>query len=278
MKHLLTLTELTRNEIQQILEIAVQMRRIVLSDCKRGPQLIGHAVGGVWKKPCTSSAAFQLAAMYLSGNCVPVFGADNELAAALQLGDMGVNTLAVSCDNDNAFRTLTLRSKSHVVNCGSRQYDPIGVLADLMTLYVKLDGIGNLNVLAVGNRDVNKISELNYCLPLFGSNLLWYLPPDDVATARKGIVLDKAQAAFAGVDAVLDLGLTAFSDEERYYGSTGGITRELLDLARIDCPLLGSRNYVDNGILKEYPHNAVSARESCYVSVAMAVLYLLQKN
>lgn len=278
MNNLLTLTELTRNEIQQILELASQMRRIVLADYKRGPQLIGHVVGGVWKKPCVSSMAFQLAATYLSGSCVPVFGADDELAASLTLGNMGVNTLVAGCDNDNVLRTLTLRSKAHIVNGGSRQYDPIGVLADLMTLYVKLDGLGNLNVLAVGNRDVNKINELNHCLPLFGSNLIWYLPAEDIATVRKGIVLDNAQAAFSGADAVLDLGLTTFSDAERHYGSVGGVTSELMELASINCPLLGCRNVVDKGILKEYEYNAVSTRESCYVAVAMAVLYLLQKS
>ncbi len=278
MKNLITLTELTRNEVQQILELAAQMRRIVLADYKKGPQLIGHVVGGVWKKPCISSAAFQLAATYLSGNCIPVFGAEDEMSVCLTLGNMGANTVVAACENDNIFRTLTQRGKANVINGGSRRYDPIGVLADLMTLNNRLDGISNLTVLAVGNRDVNKIDELGHCLSLFGSGLIWYLPPDDNLTPRKGIVLDKPEAAFAGVDAVLDLGTNAYSDDERYYGNTGGITRELMDLARIDCPLLGCRTIADNGVIKEYEHNAVALRENCYVSVAMAVLYLTHRN
>lgn len=278
MNNLLTLTDLTRNDVQQILEFSTQMRRIVLSDYKKGPQLIGKTVGGVWKKPCTSSTAFQMAANYLSGSCVPVFGAEDVLDASLTLGNMGANAVVAQCDNDHLFRTLTLRCRARVINGGSRQFDPIGVLADLLTLNVKLDGLGNLNVLVVGNRDVNKIKELNHCLPLFGSNLLWYLPADDIATVRHGIVLDKASAAFAGVDAVIDIGLNSYSDAERYYGSSGGITRELMDSARLDCILLGSSTVVDKGIIKEYEHSAAAVRESCYVAVAMAVLYLLQRN
>ena len=165
-----------------------------------------------------------------------------------------------------------------MVNGGSSQYDPIGVLADLMALSSKLDGLQNLNVLAVGNRDVNKINELNHCLQLFGSNMIWYLPADDFVTTRKGIVIDRAEAAFSGADAVVDLGLATFSDPEKYYGTSGGIAESLMDKARINCPLLGSRYIVDKVGIKEYSHNIVSVRESSYVSVAMAVLYLLQRD
>lgn len=277
MKNLLTLTDLTRNELQQILETATQMRRIALADCKRGPQLIGRLVAGCWKKPCLCSSAFQMATAYLSGECVTAFDCDDELEQCLGFDAMGANTVVVSCNSDNLLHTLSLRCRAHLINGGSRQSDPIGVLADLMTLYTKLDTLSNLNVLAVGNRDVNKINELTHCLQLYGSNLVWYLPTDDVVTTRRGIVLDKPKAAFAGVDAVTDLGLAAFSEPEKYYGSSGGITRELMDLASVNCPLLGARNIVDVNIVKEYEYNAVSARQSCYVSVAMAVLYLMQR-
>lgn len=278
MKNMLRLTDLGRNEIQQLIETAAQMRRIVLADYKKGPQLIGHVVGGVWKKPCASSTAFQLATAYLSGSCVPVFGAEDAQAQCLSFANMGADIIVTDCDNDNIYRTLTLRSKAGIINGGSRQFDPIGVLADLMTLYSKLDTLSNLNVLLVGNRDVNKVGELAHCLRLFGSSSLWYLPADDIVTVRKGVVLDSVKGAFSGADAVIDLGLAQFSDGERYYGSSGGITRELIDLARIRCPLLGSRHIVEGAMLKEYEYNAVSARDNCYVAMAMAVMYMLQRN
>lgn len=278
MKNLLTLTDLTRNELSNIFEVATQMRRIVLTSYKKGPQLIGHVVAGLWNKPCISSTAFQLATAYLSGTACPVFGADDKLSQCRAFDSMGVNTVVVACDNDNLAKSVAAYSRMSVINGGSSQYDPVGVLADLMALNSKLDGLSNLNVLAVGNRDVNKINELNYCLQLFGSNLIWYLPPDDFVTARKGVVIDRADTAFSGVDAVLDLGLATFSDPSKYYGSNGGIPETLMDKARINCPLLGSRHVVTNLGIKEYAHNIVSTRESCYVSVAMAVLYLLKRD
>ncbi len=278
MKNLLTLTDLTRNEIRQILEVATQMRRIVLANYKKGPQLLGHVVAGLWKKPCVSATAFQLATTYLSGTPCSVFGAEDEYGQLLALDNMGVNTVVVGCDNDGLLRTFVSRAHCSVINGGSAQSDPVGVLADLMTLSAKLDGLNNLHVLTVGNRDVNKIQELNHCLRLFGSDLIWYLPADDFVTAKKGVVIDKITTAFLGADAVIDLGLTSFSDPAKYYGSNGGITLSLMEQARIDCPLLGCRNVTDNLGIREYAHNAVATRDSCYVSVAMALLYLLKRD
>ena len=278
MKNLLTLTDLTKKEINNIIEVATQMRRIVTATYKKGPQLIGNIVAGVWNKPCASSTAFQLATAYLSGTACPVFAVDDVLEQCRTFDSMGVNTVVVACDNGNIAKNFANTSRAGVINGGSSQYDPIGVLADLMALNTKLDGLTNLNVLIVGNRDVNRINELNHCLQLFGSNAVWYLPPDDFVTTRKGIIIDRPQAAFSGADAVIDLGLAPFSDPEKYYGTSGGISQELMDMARISCPLLGSRYIVDKVGIKEYSHSIVSTRESCYVSVAMAVLYLLQKD
>lgn len=278
MKHLLSLTSLNKQDISQILEVATQMRRVVMTSYKKGPQLIGNVVAGLWQKPCLSSTAFTLATSYLSGTACPLFGADDVMGQCKSLDSMGVNTVVVACENDNLVKNFANVSRCNVINGGSGQYDPIGVLADLMTLNLKLDGLQNLSVLVVGNRDNNKIIELNHALQLFGSGLVWYLPVDDFVTPRRGIVLDKPEAGFSGADAVIDIGLSTFSDPIKYYGTQGGIAEKLLNKSRIEAPLLGARNVVDNVGIKEYPFNAVSTQESCYVSVAMAVLYLMTKN
>ena len=224
MKHLLSLTDLNKNEINNILEIAAQMRRIVTNSYKKGPQLIGSTVAGVWDKPCASSTAFSLAAGYLSGTACPVFGAEDLYEQCRLLDNMGANVVVISCENDNLAKTFASKSKCGVINGGSGQYDPIGALADLMTLNGKLDGLQNLSVLAVGNKETNKLNELAYCLQQYGSTLLWYLPADDFATQRKGIVIDKAESAFAGADAVIDIGLSPFSAPAKYCGTAGGIS------------------------------------------------------
>ena len=55
MKNLLSLMDLNKKDINNIFEVAAQMRRIVQNNYKKGPQLIGSVVGGVWDSPCISS-------------------------------------------------------------------------------------------------------------------------------------------------------------------------------------------------------------------------------
>ncbi|MCM1043235.1 MAG: hypothetical protein NC350_03375 [Corallococcus sp.] len=278
MKNLLTLTQLNKQQIVQILEMSTQMRRIVSAAYKKGPQLLGHTVAGVWTNQTVISNAFTLAAQYLSGNAVNQYSALDTFETARQFDNMGVNTLVIGCENDNVIQNVASSCKCNVINGGSSQANPISALADLSVLMSKADGLQNLTVLTVGNRDISKMNELNYCLDLFNSTLTWYLPAEDFSTPRKGIVLDKLDAAFRGVDAVIDLGLQTYSEPIRYYGTTGGISESLLDKARIDVPLLGARRIVDKVGQKDYAYSALNAQQTAYVSVAMAVLYLMQKT
>lgn len=278
MKNFLSLMDLNKKDIGNIFEVAAQMRRIVQNNYKKGPQLIGSMVAGVWETPSISSTAFNLGVNYLSGSFSPVFASDDMLEQCRMFDSMGVNAVVVSCHNDRLANVFASQSRCGVINGGSDVYDPIGTLADLMAINSRLDGLQGLTVLAVGNRDCNRINELTYCLQMYGSTLVWYLPKSDFKTVRKGLVVDNAEAAFSGVDAVIDLGLTAFSDPEQYYGTSNGIPEYLMDKARINCPLLGCRSIVDRIGVKDYMNSIASARDCCYVSIAMAVLYLMHRN
>lgn len=278
MKNLISLMDLNKKDLNNIFEVAAQMRRIVQNSYKKGPQLIGSLVAGVWEAPDISSTAFNLGTTYLSGSFCPVYGSEDKYEQCQIFDSMGANVVVVASENDHLVNTFATQSRCSVINGGSTQYDPISALADLMAINYRLDGLQNLTILAVGNKDANRINELNYCLQQYGSTLIWYLPQDDTETIRRGIVVEKAEAAFSGVDAVIDLGLTAFSDPTKYYGAVGGIPEGLMDKARINCPLLGCRTVVDRIGVKEYTNNIVSARDCCYVSVAMAVLYLMHRN
>lgn len=278
MKNLLSLMDLNKKDINNIFDVAAQMRRIVQNNYKKGPQLIGSMVAGVWETPSISSTAFNLGVNYLSGSFSPVFASDDMLEQCQMFDSMGVNAVVISCQNDRLANLFAAQSRCSVINGGSNLYDPIGVLADLMAINSRLDGLQNLTVLAVGNKDTNRIDELTYCLQQYGSTLLWYLPSTDDVTIRKGIVVEKAETAFSGVDAIIDLGLTPFSNTVEYYGASGGIPENLIDKARINCPLLGSRTIVDRIGIRTYPNSIASVRDCCYVSVVMAILYLIHRN
>lgn len=278
MKNFISLLDLGKKDIANILEIAAQMRRIYTSGGKKGPQLIGSVIGGVWTDCGLQSVVFDLAATYLSGSYCPTYGAEGKAERCLALDSMSVNTVVAQADSVMQLKQTAALMRCGVVNGGTADSDPIGVLAILMALSMRLDGLQNLNILAVGNRDVSMLDELIYCLQLFGSDLVWYLPADDTVTQRKGVVLNDAAVAFAGVDAVIDLGLRQDGDRSQYYGSEYGIPDSLLDKARVNCPMLGGRFVCRDGKPAIYADSIENLRQSCRVAVAMAVLYVLRKE
>lgn len=277
MKNVVSLTDLKREEISLILETAVQMRRLVMATFKKGPQLAGKTVANLFRQEDKQSMGFQLASGYMSANSYMYYGVKNLFDSCCALDNMGVNTIVVQCDNDNMVAKIAENVKCSLVNGGSAQSDPVGVLADLLALQSKMDSLRNLTVLAVGNRQTNKITELSHCLSMYGSGLVWYLPNSDFSTQRKGVVVGDINSAFAGADAVIDLGLNDYSDPQQYYGTVGGISSKLMDMARVNAPLLGARNVVDSIGVKPYANSIVNTRDSCYVSVAMALLYILNR-
>ena len=277
MKNVVSLTDLKREEISLILETAVQMRRLVMAAFKKGPQLAGKTVANLFRQEDKHSMGFQLASGYMSANSYMYYGVRDLFDSCCALDNMGVNTIVVQCDNDNMVAKIAESVKCSLVNGGSAQSDPVGVLADLLALQSKMDSLRNLTVLAVGNRQTNKITELSHCLSMYGSGLVWYLPNSDFSTQRKGVVVGDINSAFAGADAVIDLDLNDYSDPQQYYGTVGGISSKLMDMARVNAPLLGARNVVDSIGVKPYANSIVNTRDSCYVAVAMALLYILNR-
>ncbi len=278
MKNILSLTQFNKQDVNRIFEVATQMRHISQSAYKKNPQLSGWVVGGVWNKPCVSSTAFGFATNYLCGSVVPCFGNENPFEQCTLMDNMGANAVVVSCDNDNLLTLLSAKLHCALINGGSNKGDPVGVLADLFALYTKLESLQNLTVLLVGNRDTNKVDELIHVLRLFNSSVVWYLPQDDAVARRRGIVFDKIDVAFGGVDAVIDLGLAPYSESEMYYGNKSGIPLELMEKACVNAPLLGSKSVVNGTLQQEYENNIVNLRDNCYVSVAMALLYLIKQD
>lgn len=277
MKNVVSLTNLKREEISLILETAVQMRRLVMATFKKGPQLAGKTVANLFKQEDKHSMGFQLASGYMSANSYMYYDVKDLFDSCCALDNMGVNTIVVQCDNDNMIAKIAESVNCSLVNGGSAQSDPVGVLADLLALQSKMDSLRNLTVLAVGNKYTNRITELSHCLSMYGSGLVWYLPNSDFSTQRKGVIVGDINSAFAGADAVIDLGLNDYSDPAQYYGTVGGISSKLMDMARVNAPLLGARNVVDSIGVKPYANSIVNTRDSCYVAVAMALLYILNR-
>lgn len=278
MTKLLTLKQLSKKQLVELLEVSTQMRKMCNTTYKKAPQLLGSNIGSVWQKANLQCVAVELATKFLSGSIAHYINIDDTVEFCRAMDNMGINQLVVSTEDDNQLKKISDSVSCAFINGGSRNYNPIAVLADLLTLLQKLDGLHNRTITVLGNRDTNKMEELIYCLELFSSNIVWYLPRADFSTNRQGIVVENINSAFKGADAIIDIGLKDFCEPKDYYGTNAGISAEFMDSASIEAPLLGSREIVGKNGAIAYPYATLDNQQTNNVAVAMALLYVTRKD
>lgn len=283
MKDFLTVKQFQKTDIRQIIDLTTEMKRIVNSTHKRGPQLSGRTLATLNDGfDLGQITAAQLAYQYLGGDFIHVNAEESQLVEKAQMVDnYGVSSLAVRCDKTSTLSEIAKRTSANLLNCGTRFTNPIATFSILTTLLNTCDRLTNLNVATVGNKDKSFLSELNYALRLFGANLLIYLPSGDKsATFDKNLVsFDTPQAVFSGADAIIDLGLDDGFSCLDYYGDEKGLSYAFLDRARVDAPLLNSRTFVDKkGVLTDYDFSLQNKQYVNDIAVIMAIMYLYFRN
>ncbi|MEG1527566.1 MAG: hypothetical protein RR248_02470 [Clostridia bacterium] len=278
MKNFFSLTQLDRMQIKQVVEIAGQMRRTLNSKNKKLPYLSGRYFAQLTQKHNLLNTAYQLAYNYLGGDTVVTTSTGDFCQEAQQVCASGVSLLGLSHDNYAIIEQVASSCSCQLLNMGTKFTNPIKALSILTTIADKCDRIGNLNVITLGYADLSFIAELSYAFKLFDTNFFAYLPTNDTEFTQKSniIVLNSAQSAFEGADAIIDLGVQ-YSSQLDYYGNKLGIPKSLIGKARVDAPLFFNRNYVDNNNLVEYPFNVVDKESNNFISVIMAVFYLFFK-
>lgn len=278
MRKLLNLMNMSKNDVLNFLEVAWQMRRIAVTSYKRSPQLVGASVAGVFPRQDIVSKAFALATMYLSGNFVEIYGCDDVPEYCSAMCNMGVDMMVLKDLDDDLTAQMASTVNLPLINAGGSIYSPIEAMADLMALREKLDSLNNLTVLVVGNKNTAKLREIDHVLSLFRSHLVWYLPEGDHSSDDySGTVVHTLDLAFAGVDAIIDIGLNGNVQPELYYGNKSGILETYIDRARVNAPLLGCKKIVSASGAVNYPYSATDAQYQSLISVAMAALYLMRK-
>lgn len=281
MKEFLSLRQLNKMQVRQLLDVAVEMKKIINAKLKRGPQFSGKNMVSIAETAQNqNSTLLQLAYAYFGGASSNVAAAENLLEQSLMYDACGVNLLCLQHDNFSLIEQIAGKVSCEVINAGSKYINPLKTLSILATLLHCCDRVSNLNVVMVGNKEQSVVAELAYVLSLFESNLFVCLPENDTDFAQKSLVnvIYNFDSGFAGADAVIDLGLDKFSSLQDYYGNRMGITKSLMEKARVDAPLLFNRNVVDGQQVIEYPYNTVDRQYKDFMSVCMAVLYTYFKN
>jgi ornithine carbamoyltransferase len=238
----LTGTELTADELQALLDRALELKRAPHSS----HALAQRTVGLVFEKPSTRTrVSFEVGVVELGGHPVLLRGDELQIARGEALRDTALvlsrhlDAVGVRTGPQAALEELARYSTIPVFNMLTTEHHPCQALADLLTLREAFGTLDGLRVAFVGDgnnvaRSLALLGSLAGVEVVVASPEAYELEPGTGAT----LVRDAAEAA-AGAHAVytdvwVSMGDEASAEERRRALAAYRVDDALLDLARPD--------------------------------------------
>jgi aspartate carbamoyltransferase catalytic subunit len=169
-RHLLSIADLSRDDIERILGVAESFAGVVERDIKKVPTLRGRTIVNLFYEASTrTSSSFELAAKRLSADVVSVKAA----GSAVDKGESLKDTIATLSAYDPA--AIVIRSPwagaaalvarwtpASVVNAGDGKHEhPSQALLDVYTLKRRVGSLDDLNVWIVGDVLHSRVARSN---------------------------------------------------------------------------------------------------------------------
>ncbi len=295
---LLDLNDLSREEIELVLETAKSFKEISSRDIKKVPALRGKTVVMLFFEPSTRTRiSFELAAKRLSADTLNVavstsstIKGESILDTARNIEAMNVDLIIVRHKSAGAPKILADGLKAAVVNAGDGcRAHPTQALLDMFTLKEKLGKIKGLNVAIVGDilhsrvarSNIQGLTKLGAKVTVCGPSTL--MP---VGIERMGVQVSyDLKKVLSHSDAVIALRLQMerqkdhFLPSIREYARMFGVNAEKLKTARKDIIVMHpgptNRGVEVSAEVADGERSVILDQVTNGVAVRMAVLYLL---
>src|ERR687891_278878 len=160
MRHLLAIDQLSREEIEAILDRAESFAEVGRRDIKKVPTLRGRTIVSLFYESSTrTSSSFELAAKRLSADVVSIKSTGSSVDKGESLKDTVATLSAYHPDvvvirhpHIGAPQIVARSTRAHIVNAGDgKNQHPTQALLDLYTIEEELGGIEGLHVAIVGD-------------------------------------------------------------------------------------------------------------------------------
>jgi ornithine carbamoyltransferase len=244
-RHFLTGAEITRAELNGILERALELK----ADRYASRALDRRTVALVFEKPSTRTrVSMEVAVAQLGGTPLVLRESETQLSRGESLQDFAmvlsryVDAIGVRTAPHETLETLADHATVPVINLLTAKHHPCQVLADLLTLRERFGPLEGLKLAYTGDGN-NMVSSLMLLGALAGLQVAVATPPElapdaDVLASLNGNVSvtgDPAEAA-AGAHAVYTDVWVSMGDDD----ATASERRALLAPYQLDAALLGA--------------------------------------
>jgi aspartate carbamoyltransferase catalytic subunit len=297
-KDLLSIDDLTRDEIHLVLDTAEAMREIGQRPIKKVPTLRGKTIVNLFYEPSTRTrTSFEIAEKRLSADTLNIAVAASSVLKGETLADTAMNIEAMAPDmivvrhaSSGAAHLLSRICRSRIINAGDGMHEhPTQALLDAFTIREHKKRIEGLKVAIVGDLLHSRVLRSNVLLLTKLGAEVWVSGPATFVPAgieRFGVrVSARVDEAVAGADVIMMLRIQqermqgAFIPSLREYFTTFGMTQKRVALAKPDVIIMHpgpmNRGVEIASDVADGPYSVILEQVANGVAVRMAVLYLL---
>lgn len=295
---LLGLKDLSAQQIKNILSHAAEMKKVVLSDSKKIPNLQGKTVVNLFYENSTRTRmSFELAAKYMSANAANISSSGSSVAKGETLLDtaetldaMGTDILVMRHNMSGAPHLIAPVVKASVINAGDGMNEhPTQALLDMLTMIEHKGHIDGLKVAIIGDISHSRVVRSNiHGLTKLGAEVTLGGPatliPKDID--KMGVkVFNNVQEAIIDADIVMGLRIQLERQKKglfpsiREYFRFFGVDESRLKLAKPDAILMHP-GPVNRGVelstsVIDGDKSVITEQVTNGVAVRMAVMDLL---
>ncbi len=186
-RHLISIAELTRTDVERLLGLSRAFARSLDRDVKKLPTLRGRTVVNLFYESSTrTSSSFELAAKRLSADVMSIKATSSAVEkgeslkdTALTIGCYDPDVVVIRHPQIGAPHVVARHTQAHVVNAGDGKHQhPTQALLDLYTIDEELGGVENLHVAIVGDVLHSRVARSNIqALRLMGARVTLVGPP-----------------------------------------------------------------------------------------------------
>lgn len=297
-KDLLGLEELSKEEIEFILETTASFKEVTTRDIKKVPALRGKTVVNLFYEPSTRTrVSFEVAAKRLSADVINIATETSSVKKGETLIDTGKNIQALKADiivvRHNASGAAAMLARNvdmGVVNAGDGWHEhPTQALLDIFTLKEKFGSFPGLKVSIIGDIAHSRVARSNiWGLTKLGAEVTVCAPAMliPLGIEQMGVrVTTDIDDALCGADAVNVLRMQFERDEKAAfpkqleYFKTFGITAERLSKAKKNIVVMHpgpiNRGIEVSSEVADGPNSVILEQVTNGIAVRMAVLFLL---
>ena len=298
-RHLLSIADLSPEEIVFILDTAEVMKEIGSRPIKKVPTLRGQTVVNVFFEPSTRTRmSFEIAEKRLSADTLSIAASTSSVVKGETLVDTALSLEAMAPDMivlrhaaSGACQLLAgLCRHSRVINAGDGMHEhPTQALLDALTIRDHKGRIGGLKLAIIGDLLHSRVLRSNLLLLKALGADVWVCSPPTLmppGIARFGVrATTSVDEAVEGADVIMMLRIQLermqghFFPSLREYFTLFGMTTERLRRAKPDVIIMHpgpmNRGVEIASEVADGPYSVILEQVANGVAVRMAVLYLL---